>query len=505
MSLLNSIKQLNPELNPVKRIGSSRQLFIDMQMIESLDRVVLTVNSPQKKTPVILQDRPWRSKLTGYYGTVLEDGGVYKMWTNCGEGDVGSEGSYGINYGKNRAMQYLVSTDGLHWDSPSLGIVDFRGTRNNNLVVADDNMEGTVFIDPQAPPEQRYQYIHYRNHTGLHIRHSPDGIHWSPLQPPMLDYMFDSQNVVFWDTRLEKYVGYLRGWEAAQLDPLSGTILASAARNVVRVELDHLSGFSELLGRMTAAKVDGKPPKLTDRLPAVIRCDSIDPSETDIYTNAIVKYPLAEDVYFAFPAIYSKFKPNHASGNDGVLGVQMAVSRDGIAWNRYRTPYVRTGPVGEIDSASTYMYTGMLIRDTEILQYYWGSSTTHGGLDTYSGWQGTNRNAVFAVSQRIDGFVSADASYEGGILLTKLFIYEGGTLILNIDSSCLGSAVVAVLDEAGEEIDGYSTGLCDPIKGNYINKTVSWSGSTDIRPIQGRRVRLKFEMRDTKLFSFRFS
>jgi hypothetical protein len=513
---MNEVNQLN-ETNPlnqagrvhrfkeVKAIGSGRQLFIDHQLIANTEGIALTANPPHKKGPVVLQDRPWRSKLSGYYGTVLEDEGIYKMWTNCGEGDVGSEGSYGINYGKNRYVQYLTSTDGLHWESPPLGVVDFRGSRRNNLVSADDNMEGTIFIDPAAQPEQRFKYLRYMNHTGLHVSHSPDGVHWSGNTEKLLHYMFDSQNVAFRDARLNKYVIYLRGWEAERLDPAGGAVLSPMARNVVRVELDDLRELTRLQGDMPFDTPGSKPPKFTDRLPAVIRCDELDPPYTDVYTNGIVQYPLANDVYLAFPALYSKFKPNEVSTNDGVLGVQLAVSRDGIGWNRIRSPDVRTGPVGEIDSASTYMYTGMLIRETEILQYYWGSSYTHGGLDTYSGWKGTNANAVFAVSQRIDGFMSADAAYNGGVLVTKPFTFTGETLILNLDTSSIGSAAVAITDSDGNGLEGYSIVDCDPIKGNFINKTVSWNGNRDVRALQGAVVRLRFEMRDTKLYSFRFN
>lgn len=486
----------------VKTIGRKRQLFIDRVMIERTEGIALQVNPPEKKGTVVRQDRPWRSKLTGYYGTVLEDGGLYKMWTNCGEGDVGGESSFGINYGKNRYMQLLISTDGLHWESPSLGLVEFRGSRRNNLVTVHDNMEGTVFLDPQAPPGERYKYLRYICHDGLFLSSSPDGIHWGERGEPLLYHMFDSQNVALWDDRIGKYVCYLRGWESPRIDPCTGAKLSSAARNVVRVELDDFRELKRLQADVPAS--DGKPPKLFDRLPGVIRCDERDPEETDVYTNAVAKYPLADDVYLAFPALYSKFKPTAEHANDGVLGVQLAVSRDGADWHRYRTPYIRTGPRGEAGSASTYMYTGMLVRETEILMYYWGSTYTHGGFDTFAPWPGANVNEVIAVSQRIDGFVSADADYGGGMLLTKPFTFDGSRLIVNIATSPVGSAAVAVVDADGRELDGFAAGDCDRIKGNWIDKTVSWTGSEDVGPLQGRTVRLRFTMRDAKLYSFRF-
>jgi hypothetical protein len=486
----------------VKSIKKSRQLFIDDQMIERLENVALTMNPPQKKGPVIMQDRPWRSKLTGYFGSVLEDGGTYKMWANCGEGDVGNIARNGISYGKNRYVQYLESKDGLHWESPSLGVIEFKGSRNNNLVLSEDCLEGSVFIDPNAPAAEKFKYFHYRYGIGLVMFTSADGIHWQDHGECLLRHTFDSQNVAFWDSRLRKYVCYLRGWESAKKNELTNDVPSYPVnRNVVRIEVDDFQELGRFQGEIP---VDKPTAFFLDRLPAVLRCDEKDPVDTDIYTNAVVKYPLADDVYLAFPALYSKFKPAAENRNDGILGVQMAVSRDGIAWNRIRKPYLPTGAVGEIDSASAYMHTGMIIRETEIYQYYWGASYTHGGRDTYSKWQGVNMNAVFAVSQRIDGFVSADAEYEGGELLTKLFTFEGNRLIVNIDTTAIGQAVIALVDHEGREIEGFASEDCDRIKGNFIRKAVSWNGNEDVSRFQGQAVRLRFDMRGTKLFSFYF-
>ncbi|MDF2651203.1 MAG: hypothetical protein K0Q73_7008 [Paenibacillus sp.] len=474
-------------------------MFIDHEMIERADRVTLTMNQPQKKGSVIRQDRPWRTKLTGYFGTVIEDGGIYKMWTNCGEGDVGSNNRYGISFGKHRYVQYLESRDGLNWESPSLGLIEFEGSRNNNLIFADDCYEGNVFVDPNAPPESKFKYFHFIHPHGMFMYDSPDGIHWNVNKECLLRYRFDTQNIVFWDKSINKYVCYLRGWESPHKDIAAQDMITSASRTVVRMEVNDFSELSQFNDETLTDKTT-----YFDRLPAVLSCDEADPEDTDVYTNAVVKYPLADNVYLAFPSLYSKFKPVGDNRNDGVLEVQLAVSRDGCSWNRIRQPYLQRGPVGEVDSASAYMLTGMIIGETEILQYYWGSSYTHGGKDTYAKSQGVNRNEVIAVSQRIDGFVSADAAYEGGMLLTKPFTFSGDRLILNINTFATGSAYVAIVDSDGQVIQGFSTDDCDRIKGNFVNKTVTWNGKDNVDKLQGQVVRLQFAMRGTKLFSFRF-
>lgn len=56
----------------------------------------------------------------------------------------------------------------------------------------------------------------------------------------------------------------------------------------------------------------------------------------------------------------------------------------------------------------------------------------------------------------------------------------------------------------GKPISGFSADECDPINGDYISKDVTWHGSSDISSLIGRGVKLRFIMRDAKLFAFQF-
>src|SRR5690606_34767857 len=98
----------------------------------------------------------------------------------------------------------------------------------------DDNMEGTVFIDPNAPEDKRYKFLGYMSKRGLFLHDSPDGIHWRLSTDCLLNHQFDSQNVTFWDERIGKYVCYLRGWETAKPNPNDISELAKIERVVVR-------------------------------------------------------------------------------------------------------------------------------------------------------------------------------------------------------------------------------------------------------------------------------
>ena len=72
---------------------------------------------------------------------------------------------------------------------------------------------------------------------------------------------------------------------------------------------------------------------------------SLDPVGTDIYTTKAIKYPWAPDTYLAFPAVYFHYQGEgpetrqtlgvvERKRGSGVTEVQLAVSRDGLSWNR---------------------------------------------------------------------------------------------------------------------------------------------------------------------------
>ncbi len=110
-----------------------------------------------------------------YYGTVIRIGDELRMWYG-GDGDDGTV--------KGTRMCYAVSTDGINWEKPELGLVEFNGTRNNNLVQFDSehsaNMGSILVVhDPEDPdPDRRFKLVN-EVHPFLNIAaFSPDGLHW---------------------------------------------------------------------------------------------------------------------------------------------------------------------------------------------------------------------------------------------------------------------------------------------------------------------------------------
>lgn len=113
-----------------------------------------------------------------FYGTVLAVDGEYRMWYT------GSDGS-------DRRVCYAVSKDGIRWEKPKLGLVEYHGNRANNLVAfgGDQAMRGLcalVLYEPEDPdPQRRYKMLREIAIPGVswpvHAAVSADGIHWKPV------------------------------------------------------------------------------------------------------------------------------------------------------------------------------------------------------------------------------------------------------------------------------------------------------------------------------------
>jgi hypothetical protein len=448
-------------------IGSAKQLFVDGALFASSRGITLTVNPPRKTgEQCIVADRPWESHRVCAYNSVLEDGGVYKMWYDA----IDNEGG--------RWLCYATSSDGVRWDKPSLGMVEYHGASDNNIVFPLEQRShepGCVFIDnnPDCPPDARYKMVCTYDGPGgnaTYVYQSADGLRWRSLSDKPSFRNSDTGNVAFWDERIGRYVAYLRTW--------------TPMRMVGRCEFDDLADF-------------GKEQ-------VVFGYDKDDPPDVDFYTNAAVKYPFAENVYLIFPSAYFHY-PEPPAGeyrNDGPLDIRFAVSRDGINFSRPgRGPYIGLGVEGSWDDSALYMTTGMIRRDEEIWQYYAGYDFTHGA---YKVNREKNKGIISRVVQRLDGFVSADAAYAGGELTTAPVVFSGSRLELNVDAGVAGSVQVEMLDGDGNPIPGFTLVEADAIKLNHIARTVTWRGKDDVSALAGAPVRLRFVMRDAKLYAFRF-
>jgi len=500
-------------------IGDRRQVFIDGRFLAESRGVELVVHRPRKiDVPVIACDRQWEERL-GQYHSVLYEAGVYHMWyTVYCKAD--------SNTVPVRSIAYAASSDGIHWEKPALGLVEIYGTRKNNIVLGHGfgGIKGAthgcmVFLDPHAGPRERFRLVSNPAELGksLQIFSSPDGIHWTLTYRDIMKFRserhhLDSQNVIFWDERIGKYVAYVR----RNLRP-SG----SQGRSVARAESNDLSSFADVEDCPVVLAFDEKDPAYSHS------ANKAGIQIVDFYTNGTVKYRWAEDAYYMFPSEYfhyGTFLKDFRKGqpvNAGSLDSRFAAGRDGISWLRYdRRAFVRLGRKDQWDSRSIYMAYGIVPggSENELFMYYCGSNMLHGWdredqhrernkriLRRIGGASQTDRDGIGRLVIRRDGFLSVRADYTGGEFLTPVMTFDGDELRLNVDTSAVGQVRVEILDKDSKPIAGYAAGDCDEIyTANEIDRPVTWNGRADVGELAGRAIRLRFIMRDADLYAFQF-
>lgn len=497
-------------------VGHAKQLFLDDRWFFSQQGMTLRVNPPVKAERVLLPEQPWETRGIHGYSTVLEDDGLYKLWYDA----IAPGGKP-----HSRSICYATSQDGVHWERQYVNLFSWEGITPNNIVMPGTN--GSVMLDPNGPDEHRYKaaaLIHenevwpesrgciagmYEGYgkpyfIELYLCTSPDGIHWRRQGTAALPFFHDTQNQLFYDTRLGKYVAYVRTQERR--------------RTVGRTEFDDPLDLPWPFQANPAAI----PGPGTSRWAAggefqlALACDELDPVDTDLYTPNVEQYPWAADAYFSFTAAYRHYPfgdtadttavGKDARGrfrNDGPVEVQLAVSRDGINWSRPdRRPYVPLGLAGSWDGGQTYMALGMIRKGDEIWQYYSGTDYTHGAYERdaadYSG-------GLCRLVQRLDGFVSADADYQGAVFTTPLLTFDGAHLQLNCDCGAMGEIWIELRDERNHPIPGYTLAESISVDRNQVAAPVRWQERENVGELIGRPVRVHAKLRACKLYAFQFA
>lgn len=455
-------------------IGTQKQLFIDDYIIESMKGVYRILNQPvkYKSNPVIELEPPQKvrgNELIIASGSVIydEEEHLFKMWYE------------GANYKwSHNVVAYAYSEDGIYWNLPNLGLVEYNGSRNNNIVFhrGKGEMSPGVFKDPVAKDPQRKYKMIYNRGDGVGTAFSPDGIHWTVWSDKAVIKVSDSPNSVRWEPELRKYVAHTRHNQVCHKE-------GNTVRQVMQSESDDFLTWQSIGVIM---KPDEKDP----------------PWNRQFYNMEWMPY---EGMYLGFLCVYHilpGMEPKITPGAPWMdkTDIQLTFSRDGRIWHRAgdREVFLPTSPqAGECDSGMVYVMQHPIVVSDEIWIYYIGFQSLHWATLRHE-LQG---GVVCLAKLRIDGFISLDAGE--GVLTTKLLRMSGDQLNVNVDAS-LGSLSTEILDPGGKPIKGFSRDDADPVTGDSRQHTVTWNGSADLSNLKGKPIILRFYLSRCKLYSFTF-
>lgn len=486
-------------------IGGRRELLVDDFLFDQLSgEARLQLQQPVRREIALRTDAPWEGNASGY-PSVFHDGNLYRMYYR------GGHYRHGGKPAETRpehpwVLCYAESDDGIHWRRPELGLLEFDGSKQNNIVltpqsvaaIQGDPAHTAVFQDarPDCPADERYKCVIVGKPHGLYLLTSADGIRFSVAsQKPMITQgAFDSENLAFWDPVRAEYRAYWRIFTEGVAD---GTTWKPAGVRAIR------TATSKDLVNWTA-QAD------------VAYVDS--PAE-HLYTNQILPYYRAPHIFMGFPMRYTdrgwsepmmalpgleerlaraKASPRYGTAiTDGLF----MTSRDGVTFRRWNEAFLRPGPRRQ----GSWVYGDNLI--------FWGMVETASALrdapnelslyapEDY--WQGDGAS-FRRLTVRIDGFVSLNASARGGELVTKPLVFAGGNLTLNASTSGAGGVRVEIQDAAGQPLPGYALSDCPELFGDSLDLVVRWKQGGDVRPLAGKPVRLRFVLKDADLYSFQF-
>jgi hypothetical protein len=469
------------ETSPVD-VGSRRELFVDRHVIERLEGAQLLLHHPQPANMVLKFDRPWEGPFCGYV-TVIKDGAKYRMYYR-GLPDLKDDSDA-------ECTCYAESADGARGTRPNLGLYEISGTRENNVVLygqtpASHNFSPFLDANPKAVASEPFKAVCGSAVSGLMGYVSADGLHWRKVraEPLLRAGAFDSQNVAFWSEQENCYVCYFRTW--TETGP-SGTQFA---------------------GKRTISRATS-PDFLTWTKPATM--DFGPGAAEELYTNQTEPYFRAPQIYVSLPM---RFHGNRSAFTDAIFaGVATGVhpaymrsartectdgvfmtSRGGDHYDRtFREAFFRPGlDLKNWVSRSVLSARGVVPTGPGEMSVYYGQ---HDGQKTAH---------LLRCTLRTDGFVSVNAPYSGGEMLTKPLVFAGNELELNYSTSAAGSIRIEIQDAAGKPISGFTLGECPEIIGDQIERVVTWKAGADVRKLAKQPIRLRFVMKDADLYSLRF-
>src|SRR4051812_22293737 len=123
----------------------------DTVSIPHTENLRLEMRAPQKHpaNPVLSRGEPGSPDAQGvqFYGSIIREGGKFRLWYIAYDDDATNR----VASARWRPA-YAESSDGLHWVKPDLGLVEYAGTRKNNLVLTDPAPLGMINLKVLADP-----------------------------------------------------------------------------------------------------------------------------------------------------------------------------------------------------------------------------------------------------------------------------------------------------------------------------------------------------------------
>jgi hypothetical protein len=480
-------------------------LFVDDHDIlyRAGTRRVLEKPVRHASNPLITEDKPWEMAIA--WSSVHRDKatGKYQLW-------------YQAYAGKRAQLKthecivcYAESADGVTFTKPNLGLFDFNGEKNTNIVLIGSGLYGdrycnSVILDAKEPDaSKRYKMLYYdwakttkgELVAGLHLAFSPDGIRWAKhpdapiyttsfggkkVQPP-----FSGENpyteTTAPDGRVKRQL--LRPISMSDAaDPLfdpKRKVWAIYGKSWVPGP-DGGLGWKHGMGRVESKDL------LHWSKPQIVYFPDEKDGALEFHTSPVF---FRHDRYFSLNQIL-----NRPGG--GTMDIELMLSRDGLDWQRpFRDDLWLTRSPGEQFDSGTLATNADIVIEGREMRFYYGaySSGAIGGGTNITGDQ--QKSGVGMVSLPLDRFAGLRSEPEAptpkiksppdiGQITLKPIDLTGRTEIY-VNANAAGGAVwCEILDEDGFRLPGFDKAGCIPLKKDTTRYRFAWNDRklTDLPP-----------------------
>ncbi len=455
-------------------VGTRKQLFVDDFIVAEKTNVTRTLGKPVKANsgqPLIVDDQPWEEFGTPIIGTVLRDRGMLRMWYR------GSGG--GPNGG---VWCYAESSDGLRWKKPRLGLVEFDGSKENSIFVIGQPQAFTPFVDPnETDPARRYKSAVNSSRIDTALAHSADGLRWNLYRDgqAITGRASDTISQVLWDPAANVYRLYTR----TDFGSGGGT--------------SEIRGTRDMVARADADLADPKSWKTVREW-----CLGWEKGDRSYHQTRQI-YSLNGWMYegVQFAILWTLEKPGGTEFMQSFLATTRGTSPWNLEWVYGDRPFVKRGPEGAFDCRWIQPSPNIVTWKDQHWIYYVGLARSHAGKVSpdLKGPVG----GIGLATLRLDGFVALEAGENAGTITTKPFTLSGNTLEVNVDASG-GDVQVEILDEHAKPIAGFSSaGFLVEREVDNVRWRPRWRQHKNLASLTGRTLRLRFHLRNAKLYSFR--
>jgi len=503
-------------------LGTRREVFFDDYLInEDKSTADILLHKPVPEDIVMSFDKEW--EVNSSYVHFFEDDGIYRMYYIAWDKEKFVSQTSDADDKKLRCC-YAESKDGLNWTKPDLGIYEFHGNKNNNIIFMADWLDNFyVFKDtnPACPSEEKYKAIIRNN---VNVRHgltsyfSADGIHFTEGRFITKQGAFDTLNVIFWDEEANKYRGYIRSFHDIPIKG-GGDYMDYLSHFETGKEFEIIAGFNTdnthnlgagvlNLGIRDIRYIESEDfvawtePKLLD---------FGDSEDIPLYTNQISQYERAPHIFVGFPTRYKErfewnqsfevlcgkekrlYNMENLSKRHGLALTDCVFmcSRDGMNFKRYDEAFFKAGP--------EYGYN-WVYGDCYPAKGFLTTKSKFDGADDELSMLNREYTSTCEVLRRytlrMDGFTSVHAGATEKVLVTKAFIFEGNRLFANMATSACGYMHFEIADK-----EGNLASSCEMF-GNSTDKLIGFE--KDLSAFAGKEVVMTVRMCDADLYAIRF-